>query len=346
MFPDSRYVARYLRPMSRHPLITPCGQHAAPQTVFPVLKVWSEEDWFEFYPKAIKRRMPPVQKLIFLDYDCNQLGQDMEDLWDLSHLRSLRLERFERRNIVEALKDLPAQQLAHLQVLEIEMLASVGEESCQSIIGHLIGRLESLEILMLGLPFHSSIDAFALFKHGGSRLRRVDLDSSCPTVSEMKEIFRYCPQLVDLQFRLDCEDRPMDYDRLLDVLAYAQSLQIVTIHAVAASLNKFYSDTETESTDPTYDAVQHLMTSLHGRRVGIPFKMVTVCVPGCPRTGKVFRSRVNQQGVYQKFGPEMYERRVIMDKQKGEAGESEDIGSIASTVDNALAMDLEAATIS
>lgn len=197
--PEWKYLARYLRPVTRSPLITPCGQFATPQRVLPVLQISSAEDWFQLHPKAIGRRMAPVQELILNNYNCKQLGQDIGDLWDLTQLRSLSLEGVRCINSPE---DLPTMQLANLQILKLEFVTKGIEEISQRIVGNLIGRLESLEILKLLLPGDSAINTSALFKHGGGKLRQLQLLSMSPPVSEMKEICQYCPYVVDVQFWL------------------------------------------------------------------------------------------------------------------------------------------------
>ena len=125
-----------------------------------------------------------------------------------------------------------------------------------------------------------------------------------------------------------------DYDCFLDVLADAQSLQVVTIWASRKNFNRVGLDTETESTDPTYDAIQHFMASLHRKRLGKRFDMVNVCVPGYGPV-KLFQSRINQQGVYEKFGPESCERQVIKHKQAMKGEESGNAGSGGNASDNA-----------
>tara|TARA_R110002060_G_scaffold25364_5_gene34719 strand:- start:249 stop:611 length:363 start_codon:yes stop_codon:yes gene_type:complete len=117
------------------------------------------------------------------------------------------------------------------------------------------------------------------------------------------------------------------------VLADAQSLQAVTICALPISFDNVDLNDKTESVDPTYDAVQHLMASLHRRRSGKRFDMVNVCVPAYDNV-RIFQSRINKQGVYEKFGPESYGRRVIKDKQAVEGEESGDAGSSENTSDD------------
>lgn len=102
----------------------------------------------------------------------------------------------------------PDNQLANLQLLKPQIDIESKEEINQLIIGNLIGRLENLEVLELGLPVASAIDASALFKHGGGKLRRLDLLSSFPSAFEMKKICQYCPQLADVDFWL-CHERAL-----------------------------------------------------------------------------------------------------------------------------------------
>lgn len=127
----------------------------------------------------------------------------------VSQLRSLSIEGHETQNVLKALEGLPTTQLVNLQVLKLEIVNAGNKEINQRIVGNLKGRLENLEILKLGLPAYYTIDTSALFKHGGGRLRRVDLLSSRPSVPKMKEICRYCPQLVDMQLWLNHYKSPM-----------------------------------------------------------------------------------------------------------------------------------------
>ncbi|KAK0100175.1 hypothetical protein ONS95_008513 [Cadophora gregata] len=204
------------------------------------------------------RRMPPVQKQSLVNYAFIQITEEFESLWDPSQLWNLLLDG---PGMIKTLKRLPTKQIANLQVLTIYGPSPSQRESIpalkyQSIVGELIEKLKSLEVIELSLCW--PISSRALCERGGGELRR-------------------------------------DRDQLLDVLGSAQSLRTVTIHACLEVFSDLRSLTETY--DPGFDVMQKATESIHAKRCGTSFQMVTVLMED--DSDLVCQSRVDQEGVLQ-----------------------------------------------
>ncbi|KAK0114877.1 hypothetical protein ONS96_013357 [Cadophora gregata f. sp. sojae] len=186
------------------------------------------------------RRMPPVQKPSLVNYAFIQITEEFESLWDPSQLWNLLLDG----PVLTIYGPSPSQR------------ESIPALKYQSIVGELIEKLKSLEVIELSLCW--PISSRALCERGGGELRR-------------------------------------DRDQLLDVLGSAQSLRTVTIHACLEVFSDLRSLTETY--DPGFDVMQKATESIHAKRCGTSFQMVTVLMED--DSDLVCQSRVDQEGVLQ-----------------------------------------------
>ncbi|KAK6207280.1 hypothetical protein LQW54_007364 [Pestalotiopsis sp. IQ-011] len=250
--------------------------------------------------------LPAFKELVLRSYDWNHSAEQVENHWDFSRIRLLKLIDVP---IFEFLRSVPFEDLVDLHTLQCDdFSAHLPDRRLDATRGlyALVKRIRALEDLQVTCHTqHFPIDG--LFSHASS-LRNLrfrdhvgfgEEDSRCPTMWH-GDLATLAQKLVRLHtLELDMDTAYCDPVLFIRALCSFPQLHTLTLH-VQTVLRAF--EVVHPDVDRDYDAVVRIWQSLVRGKSGIPWRSITINVGGwrrhmVRRLGEAWRAQ-NARGVF------------------------------------------------